>query len=58
MPLHIAAKVPRGERGYFKISLEPQIDGKRIQLTGEVNDNFKKSFLGGARGFVVSDRLA
>ena len=48
MPLHIAAKVPRGERGYFKKSLEPQIDGKHIQLTGEVNDKAKESFLGGA----------
>src|SRR5258707_10223691 len=48
MPLHIAAKVPRGERGYFKKSLEPQIDGKHIQLTGEVNDTAKESFLGRA----------
>jgi len=48
MPLHIAAKVPRGERGYFKERLEPQVDGKRIQLTGEVNDESKRQFLAGA----------
>jgi glycosyltransferase involved in cell wall biosynthesis len=48
MPLHIAAKVPRGERGYFKETLEPQIDGQRIRLTGEVNDKIKEAFLGGA----------
>jgi glycosyltransferase involved in cell wall biosynthesis len=48
MPLHIAAKVPRSERGYFKERLEPQVDGKQIQLTGEVNDETKRQFLAGA----------
>src|ERR1700716_191993 len=48
MPLRIAAKVPRGERGYFKERLEPQIDGAQIQLTGEVNDEAKERFLAGA----------
>ena len=48
IPLHIAAKVPRGERGYFKQRLEPQIDGKHIKLIGEVNDAAKETFLGGA----------
>jgi glycosyltransferase involved in cell wall biosynthesis len=48
MPLRIAAKVPRGERGYFKEKLEPQIDGEQVQLTGEVNDETKRQFLAGA----------
>jgi glycosyltransferase involved in cell wall biosynthesis len=48
MPLHISAKVPRGERGYFKNVLEPQIDGDRIRLTGEVDDKTKEAFLAGA----------
>src|SRR5882724_4891441 len=48
MPLRIAAKVPRGERGYFKERLEPQIDGEQIRLTGEVNDEAKEKFLAGA----------
>jgi glycosyltransferase involved in cell wall biosynthesis len=48
MPLRIAAKVPRGERGYFKERLEPQIDGEQVQLCGEVNDKTKESFLAGA----------
>src|SRR5205814_4110399 len=38
MPLRIAAKVPRGERGYFKERIEPEIDSRQIQLIGEVND--------------------
>ena len=45
MPLRIAAKVPKGERGYFKEQLEPKIDGRDIQLTGEVNDDTKEQFL-------------
>ncbi len=45
MPLRIAAKVPRGERGYFKERLEPLIDGEQVQLTGEVNDATKEKFL-------------
>jgi glycosyltransferase involved in cell wall biosynthesis len=48
MPLRMAAKLPRGERGYFKETLEPQIDGDRVQLTGEVNDKTKEQFLTGA----------
>jgi glycosyltransferase involved in cell wall biosynthesis len=48
MPLHIAAKVPRGERSYFKEKLEPQIDGDQVQLTGEVTDKTKEKFLAGA----------
>jgi glycosyltransferase involved in cell wall biosynthesis len=45
MPLHIAAKVPRGERGYFKDKIEPLVDGDAIQLVGEVNDRTKEKFL-------------
>jgi glycosyltransferase involved in cell wall biosynthesis len=45
MPLRIAAKIPRGERGYFKDKLEPQIDGEQVQLVGEVNDVKKQRFL-------------
>jgi len=48
MPLRIAAKIPRDKRGYFKEALEPQIDGKQIQLIGEVNDKSKAPFLAGA----------
>src|SRR5436309_4302345 len=48
MPLHIAAKVPRGERGYFKRVLEPQVDGTQVRLTGEVDDQTKEKFLAGA----------
>jgi glycosyltransferase involved in cell wall biosynthesis len=48
MPLRIAAKLPREERGYFKEHLEPKIDGDQVQLLGEVKDEAKEKFLGGA----------
>ena len=47
-PLRIAAKIPRGETGYFKKSLEPHIDGRAVQLVGEVNDAKKQPFLADA----------
>jgi glycosyltransferase involved in cell wall biosynthesis len=48
MPLRIAAKIPQNAKGYFNQILEPQIDGKQIQLIGEVNDESKAPFLAGA----------
>jgi glycosyltransferase involved in cell wall biosynthesis len=48
IPLHIAAKIPRGERRYYKERLEPLIDGTNVRLVGEVNDAAKQDFLAGA----------
>ena len=54
MPLRIAAKVPRSESGYFKERLEPEIDGDRVRLVGEVNDEKKEQFLGG-RPYMIGE---
>lgn len=48
MPLRIAAKIPRAETAYFKKKLEPEIDGKKIKLVGEVDEARKEPFLAGA----------
>jgi glycosyltransferase involved in cell wall biosynthesis len=48
MPLHMAAKIPKGDRGYFKEQLEPRIDGTEVRLTGEVTDDTKEKYLSGA----------
>ena len=45
MPLRIAAKIPRAETAYFRTHLEPNIDGKAVQLVGEVDDGKKQPFL-------------
>jgi glycosyltransferase involved in cell wall biosynthesis len=52
MPLRMAAKMPRGEVAYFKERLEPLLDGERTQLTGEVNERTKESFLAGATALI------
>jgi len=43
--LRIAAKNSRGETVYFKKRLEPQIEGRKVQLVGEVDDARKQPFL-------------
>ena len=48
VPLCIAAKLPKSERGYFKKQVEPMVDGTHIKITGEVNDGAKQEFLAGA----------
>jgi glycosyltransferase involved in cell wall biosynthesis len=48
MPLKIAAKLPRAQTRYFKEQLEPHIDGKDIEMIGEVNDEEKVQFLANA----------
>ncbi|MBR0869009.1 glycosyltransferase family 4 protein [Bradyrhizobium tropiciagri] len=48
MPLRIAAKIPRAETAFFKTRLQPHIDGKNVQLIGEVDDTKKQSFLADA----------
>jgi glycosyltransferase involved in cell wall biosynthesis len=48
MPLRIAAKIPRAETAYFKKQLQPHIDGERVTLVGEVDDEKKQPFLAAA----------
>jgi glycosyltransferase involved in cell wall biosynthesis len=52
LPLRIAAKIPRGERRYYTERIEPQVDGDRIQIIGEVNDAAKQEFLGNAAALI------
>ncbi|WP_426527948.1 glycosyltransferase family 4 protein [Bradyrhizobium sp. McL0615] len=47
-PLRIAAKLPRAETAYFKKNLEPHLDGKRVQLVGEIDETRKQPFLADA----------
>jgi len=52
MPLKIAAKVPRAEKGYYAKTIAPLVDGDQVQLTGEVNDQAKGEFLANAAALV------
>ena len=51
-PLRIAAKIPRAETAYFKKHLEPHIDGKSIQLVGEIDEVRKQPFLADAEALL------
>jgi len=48
LPLRMAAKLPRDQTRFFKQRLEPLIDGKQTQLSGEVDERNKAAFLAGA----------
>jgi glycosyltransferase involved in cell wall biosynthesis len=48
IPLHVAAKIPRAETGYFKRSIEPHINDRAVRLIGEVDEARKQPFLGQA----------
>ncbi len=48
MPLRIAAKIPRSHTKFFKEKLEPLVDGRDIQLVGEVDERAKQAFLASA----------
>ncbi|WP_407175430.1 glycosyltransferase family 4 protein [Bradyrhizobium sp. STM 3562] len=56
MPLRIAAKIPRADAGYFKEHIEPYVDGKMVQLVGEVNDTTKQPFLSEAAALLFPIR--
>jgi glycosyltransferase involved in cell wall biosynthesis len=48
MPLKIAAKVDAADRQYFEAVIEPMLDSPLIEFVGEIGDDRKSAFLGGA----------
>jgi glycosyltransferase involved in cell wall biosynthesis len=48
LPLKIAAKVDRVDKAYFEEKVQPLIDGKHIDLVGEIDEWQKADFLGNA----------
>jgi glycosyltransferase involved in cell wall biosynthesis len=54
-PLRMAAKIPRSETRYFKKKLERYIDGRTVQLIGEVDDPKKQLFLADAAALFPID---
>jgi glycosyltransferase involved in cell wall biosynthesis len=53
IPLKIAAKVDRVDEAYFRDSIQPMIDGRDVELIGEINDAEKPDFLSGAIALLV-----
>jgi glycosyltransferase involved in cell wall biosynthesis len=52
VPLRLAAKVPRGDRKFYRERLEPLIDGSRIRLIGEVDEKNKARLIAGAAALI------
>jgi glycosyltransferase involved in cell wall biosynthesis len=48
MPLKIASKVDRVDREYFQQVIRPLLDNTLVEYVGEIGDNDKGTFLGGA----------
>ena len=48
MDLCIAAKIPNSEQKYHRERVAPLVDGERIRIVGEINDDRKGDFLGRA----------
>src|SRR4029077_5584371 len=46
--LKIAAKVDAADRAYFEEEIEPLLDHPLIEFLGEIGDDRKSAFLGGA----------
>jgi glycosyltransferase involved in cell wall biosynthesis len=47
-PLKIAAKVDAADRAYFEDEIEPLLDHPLVEFIGEIGDDRKSAFLGGA----------
>jgi glycosyltransferase involved in cell wall biosynthesis len=52
MPLHIAAKIDASDREYVDRVVAPLLDHPLIEFIGEVEDDRKAAFLGGARALL------
>ena len=52
IPLKIAAKVDRADAAYFKAEIEPLLAGGGVEFIGEINDQQKTQFLGGAQALL------
>jgi glycosyltransferase involved in cell wall biosynthesis len=48
LPLRIAAKVDSANRDYFETRIEPLLNEPGVEFLGEIGENAKSEFLGGA----------
>jgi glycosyltransferase involved in cell wall biosynthesis len=52
LPLKIAAKVDRADQAYFESVVEPMLHHPLIEFIGEIGEERKSAFLGGARALL------
>lgn len=51
-PLRIAAKVDAADREYFERDIAPLVDSPYVEFIGEIGEDEKQAFLGGARALL------
>lgn len=52
VPLRVAAKVDPADRTYFESTIAPLLDNPLVDFVGEIGDDAKSAFLGGARALL------
>jgi glycosyltransferase involved in cell wall biosynthesis len=52
LPLKIAAKIDRADESYFREYIEPLLEAEAVEFVGEINEQQKAAFLGGARALL------
>lgn len=52
IPLKIAAKVDAADREYYDTTIRPLLDHPLVELIGEIGEDQKSTFLGGARALL------
>jgi glycosyltransferase involved in cell wall biosynthesis len=52
LPLKLAAKVDRVDEAYFRETIVPLLDSPGVEFIGEINEQQKTQFLGGARALL------
>ncbi len=53
IPLKIAAKVDRVDEEYYRAKIRPLIDGRHVEMIGEIGDAAKPEFLAGASALLL-----
>ena len=53
MKLKIAAKVDRVDQQYWETEIKPMVDGRQIEMLGEIGDSEKANFLSGAKAMLL-----
>ena len=53
IPLKIAAKVDRVDEEYYRTKIRPMIDGRHVEMIGEIGDAEKPDFLSGASALLL-----
>jgi glycosyltransferase involved in cell wall biosynthesis len=53
IPLKMAAKVDRADQAYFDEVIKPMLDGPGVEFIGEINEQQKVDFLGGAKALLM-----